>query len=113
MLPSHITPHSTHLHTSQERAAAKALFLTPDKLPTALATTISTTVSTNTSKAAVSTDEPKPASVAPGMAGRLMTEEDKVKVRAAIADAKNAEEVRKLERSLREGWLPSVNPVGA
>ncbi|TDL28776.1 L domain-like protein [Rickenella mellea] len=97
----------------KERAAAKSLFLTPDKLPTALATTISSTVSTNTSnKLAANADEPKP-SAAPGKAGRLMTDEEKSRVRAAIAAATSTEEVRKLERSLKEGWVPSVNPVGA
>lgn len=42
-----------------------------------------------------------------------MTEEEKARVRAAIAAAKSAEEIQKLERSLREGWVPNVNPVGA
>lgn len=59
-------------------------------------------------------DEPKAASaLIPGKAGRLMTEEEKARVRAAIAAAKSAEEIQKLERSLREGWVPNVNPVGA
>ena len=58
-------------------------------------------------------DEPRAASAAVGKAGRLMTEEEKAKVRAAIAAAGSMEEVQKLERSLREGWVPNINPVGA
>jgi len=90
----------------KERAAAKTLFLTPDDLPTALATTIAGTVTTVSARVAVSTDEPKAA--APGKAGRLMTAEEKERVKAAIANATSAEEVRKLERSLKEGWLPNA-----
>ncbi|THH12164.1 hypothetical protein EW145_g158 [Phellinidium pouzarii] len=96
----------------KERQAAQALFVTPDNLLTALATTLSTTVSTNTAKVTSHADEPRAVS-ATVKAGRLMTEEEKARVRAAIAAANSAEEVQKLERSLREGWMPSVNPVGA
>ena len=46
-------------------------------------------------------------------AGRLMTKEEAQRVRAAIAAATSAEEIQRLERSLREGWVPNVNPVGA
>jgi U2 small nuclear ribonucleoprotein A' len=91
----------------QERTGAKTLFLTPDDLPTSLATTLSSTVTTTTSRPAVSTDEPRPAA-APGKAGRLMTAEEKERVKAAIVNASSAEEVRKLERSLKEGWVPNV-----
>ncbi|KAF8514504.1 leucine-rich repeat-domain-containing protein [Gautieria morchelliformis] len=90
----------------KERTAAKSLFLTPDDLPTSLATTISSTVTSISTKIAVSTDEPKP--VAPGKAGRLMTAEEKERVKAAIVNATSAEEVRKLERSLKEGWMPNA-----
>lgn len=85
---------------------AKGLFLTQDNLPTALATSISTTVTAPSAKAVVSTDEPKP--VIPGKAGRLMTAEEKERVKAAIANATSADEVRKLERSLKEGWMPNA-----
>ncbi|KAJ7071496.1 leucine-rich repeat-domain-containing protein [Mycena amicta] len=96
----------------KERQTAKALFLTADNLPTALATTISSTVSTQSSKALVTTDEPKPAPM-PGKAGRLMSKEDAEKVKAAIAKASSMEEVRRLERSLREGYMPEMESVGA
>ncbi|KAJ7356992.1 leucine-rich repeat-domain-containing protein [Mycena olivaceomarginata] len=94
----------------KERQAAKALFVTAEGLPTALATTLSTTVST--SKALVTSDEPKLAPVA-GKAGRLMSKEDAEKVKAAIAKATSIEEVRRLERSLREGYVPEMESVGA
>ncbi|KAF7339998.1 U2 small nuclear ribonucleoprotein A [Mycena venus] len=96
----------------KERKAAKALFVTAENLPTALATTLSTTVSTQSSKALVTTDEPKLAPLM-GKAGRLMSKEDAEKVKAAIAKATSMEEVRRLERSLREGYMPDVMEVGA
>jgi U2 small nuclear ribonucleoprotein A' len=96
----------------QERQTAKTLFVTAEKLPTALATTISTTVSTQSSKAAITTDEPRLA-VPAGKAGRLMSKEDAEKVKAAIAKATSVEEIRKLERSLREGYMPDMDAVGA
>ena len=56
-------------------------------------------------------DEPKAAAVQ-FKAGRLMTKEEVARTKAAIAAATSAEEIQKLERSLREGYVPS-NPVGA
>ncbi|EJD04395.1 L domain-like protein [Fomitiporia mediterranea MF3/22] len=103
----------------KERQAAQTLFVTPDGLLTALATTLSTTVSSNAPKAPVHVDELKAAAATAATtttqqfkAGRLMTKEEAARVRAAIAAATNAEEIQKLERSLREGWIPN-NPVGA
>ena len=98
-------------HGAQERQAGKSLFLTADGLPTQLATTLSTTVTTH-ANAPVTTDEPKPA-VAPGKAGRLMSKEDQQRVREAIAQATSVEEIRRLERGLREGFLPDMEAVGA
>jgi len=95
----------------KEREAAKSLFLTAEGLPTALATTISNTVSTS-SKVAVTTDEPRPAG--PSVkAGRLMSKEDAEKVKQAITNATSVEEIKRLERSLREGYMPSMDAVGA
>ena len=48
-----------------------------------------------------------------GKAGRLMTKEERERVKAAIASAKSIEEIRRLERSLREGYLPEAESVGA
>ncbi|KDR84845.1 hypothetical protein GALMADRAFT_233265 [Galerina marginata CBS 339.88] len=96
----------------KERAQAKSLFVTAEGLPTALATTISTTVSTHSTKTVLTIDEPKAAPTA-GRAGRLMSKEDQEKVKAAIAKATSIEEVRRLERSLREGYVPELDSVGA
>ena len=101
------------LTCGQERKAALTLFLTPDGALNALGTTLSTSVSKGAPKIAVLADEPKLLATTAAKAGRLMTEEEKARVRAAIAAASTADEVRKLERSLREGWVPSINPVGA
>ncbi|PCH33361.1 L domain-like protein [Wolfiporia cocos MD-104 SS10] len=96
----------------KERQAAKTLFLTADGLPTQLATTLSTTVTTHSSKPPVLSDEPKPAPAA-GKAGRLMSKEEAQRVREAIARATSIEEIRRLERSLKEGFLPDMQSVGA
>ncbi|EGO02784.1 hypothetical protein SERLA73DRAFT_176157 [Serpula lacrymans var. lacrymans S7.3] len=95
----------------KERQIGNSLFLTAEGLHTALATTISTTVSTLGSKAAATTDEPKLAMS--GKAGRLMSKEDAEKVKQAIAKATSIEEITRLERSLREGYMPSLEAVGA
>jgi U2 small nuclear ribonucleoprotein A' len=76
-----------------------------------LATTLSTTVSTGAAKNATA-EEPRPV-VAPGKAGRLLTKDEANKVREAIAKATSVEEIRRLERSLKEGFLPSMESVGA
>ena len=86
--------------------------MTADGLPTQLATTLSTTVTTHAAKQALNTDEPRPA-VVPGKAGRLMSKEEADKVREAIAKATSVEEIRRLERSLKEGFMPSMEAVGA
>ncbi|KIM48335.1 hypothetical protein M413DRAFT_440058 [Hebeloma cylindrosporum] len=96
----------------KERAHAKSIFVTAEGLPTALADTISTTVSANTTKTVLTIDEPKAAPTG-GKAGRLMSKEDQAKVRAAIGKATSIEEVRRLERSLREGYVPELDSVGA
>ncbi|KAI0786097.1 L domain-like protein [Abortiporus biennis] len=96
----------------KERQTAKSLFLTADNLPTQLATTLSTTVSQHHGQQPVATDEPKPAAT-PGKAGRLMSKEEADKVKEAIARATSVEEIRRLERQLKEGFLPSMEAVGA
>ena len=80
--------------------------MTPEGLLTALATTLSTAVSANAPRAPVHADEPK-AAPTQVKAGRLMTKEEAARTRAAIAAATSAEEIQKLERQLREGYVPS------
>ncbi|KAN0100807.1 Leucine-rich repeat domain containing protein [Tylopilus felleus] len=96
----------------KERQTGKSLFLTAEGLPTALATTISTTILNHGTKAAITIDEPKPAPLA-GKAGRLMSKEEAERVKQAIAKATSIEEIRRLERSLKEGYLPAMEAVGA
>ncbi|KAF9015026.1 L domain-like protein [Cyathus striatus] len=96
----------------KERKVAKSLFVTADGLPTALATTISTTISNQGTKVTLTIDEPKAAPTTAN-AGRLMSKEDQEKVKAAIANATSMEEIRRLERSLREGYMPDMDSVGA
>ena len=42
-----------------------------------------------------------------------MSKEEADKVKEAIARATSIEEVRRLERSLKEGFLPTMEAVGA
>ena len=86
--------------------------MTPDGLMNSLATTLSTTVSTSTAKNVTMAEQPR-AVVAPGKAGQLLTKDEANKVREAIAKATSVEEIRRLERSLKEGFLPSMESVGA
>ncbi|KAG8943423.1 U2 snRNP complex subunit [Tulasnella sp. 424] len=96
----------------KERKSAKTLFLTPDNLPTALATSL-TAAKAVPSKGAATTEEepagPAGAALGAGKAGRMMTAEERERVKAAILKATTAEEVRRLEKTLREGWSEAVN----
>jgi len=94
----------------KEREVTKGLFLTADNLPNSLATTLSATVSTHSTATTITTDEPR---IAPAKAGRLMSKEEADRVKMAIAKATSVEEIRRLERSLKEGYLPGVDAVGA
>ncbi|KAI6132640.1 leucine-rich repeat-domain-containing protein [Pisolithus croceorrhizus] len=96
----------------KERQKGKSLFLTAEGQLTALATTISTTVSKHGTKVGITIDEPKP-TMPSGKAGRLMTKEEAERVKQAIAKATSIEEIRRLERSLKEGYVPGLDSVGA
>jgi len=89
----------------KERTSSKALFLSQDGTPTSLALALSSAIS-QSSKVPLPIDEPRPAATVQGKAGRLMTPEEKLKVKLAITNANSAEEVRKLEQQLQEGWMP-------
>lgn len=86
--------------------------MTADGRPNAVADKIAETVSSATTRATLTTDEPKAAPVA-GKAGRLMSKEEQAKVKEAIANATSIEEIRRLELSLKEGFLPTMDAVGA
>lgn len=92
----------------KERKSAKTLFLTPDNLPTALATSLTAAKAVPSKGAATTEEEPAGpgAALGAGKAGRMMTAEERERVKAAILKATTAEEVRRLEKTLREGWVP-------
>jgi U2 small nuclear ribonucleoprotein A' len=81
-------------------------------VPNALAEKTAASVSTATSRSALTTDEPR-AAPTQGKAGRLMSKEEQARVKEAIAKATSVEEIRRLERQLKEGFLPDMESVGA
>jgi U2 small nuclear ribonucleoprotein A' len=99
------------LRLPQERTTAKGLFVTADDRETALTTSIASSVSTRAAKPILTIDEPK--AVMTGKAGRLLSKEEQDRVKAAIAKATSMEEVRRLERALKEGYVPDLDSVGA
>ncbi|KAG8966522.1 U2 snRNP complex subunit, partial [Tulasnella sp. 427] len=78
----------------KERKSAKALFLTPDDLPTALATSLTASKAAPSKGSATTEEEPSAgrAALGGGKAGRLMTAEERERVKAAILKATSAEE---------------------
>lgn len=70
-------------------------------------------MSSNAGKAVLTIDEPKAVPGVRGKAGHLMSKEDQDRVKAAIAKATSMEEIRRLERSLRDGYLPEMESIGA
>lgn len=48
-----------------------------------------------------------------GKAGRLLTREEKDRVRAAIEGAESVEEIRRLQRMLAQGFVPSDKDLKA
>ncbi|QRV86333.1 U2 small nuclear ribonucleoprotein A [Ceratobasidium sp. AG-Ba] len=94
----------------KERKTARALFVTAEGLPTALATSIQEAATAQPTGLTftpggddVPNDRPGPKA---GAAGRLMTAEERARVRDAIARAGSAEEIKRLERALRDGYVP-------
>jgi len=87
-----------------ERANAKSLFEQPEsKLPTKLALSLTSDAANN---AALSAAASRGAGEVTGGKGRLLTPEEKEKVREAIKNASTVEEIRRLENVLSEGRLP-------
>lgn len=89
-----------------ERDHARSLFVDAETgLPTKLALSL-------TSDASIAAQSATAAASNEGGAhdsskGRLMTAEEKTKIREAIQKAENIEEIRKLERMLAEGRMPA------
>jgi U2 small nuclear ribonucleoprotein A' len=96
----------------QERAAARKLFVSADDgSPTSLALSISTSAGTAPSE--VRTFEPGGGVAREKDKGRLLTPEEKKRVKAAIEKAGSVEEVRRLQRMLADGFIPSDKDLGA
>ncbi|KAG8769343.1 U2 snRNP complex subunit [Ceratobasidium sp. 428] len=94
----------------KERKTAKTLFVTAEGLPTALATSIQEAASAQPAGLTFTpggdeVNDDRPGQKA-GAAGRLMTAEERARVREAIARAGSAEEIKRLERALRDGYVP-------
>ncbi|KAG9104622.1 U2 snRNP complex subunit [Ceratobasidium sp. 370] len=93
-----------------ERKTAKTLFVTAEGLPTALATSIQEAASAQPvgltfTPGGEDINDERPGPKA-GAAGRLMTAEERARVREAITRAGSAEEIKRLERALRDGYVP-------
>jgi U2 small nuclear ribonucleoprotein A' len=89
-----------------ERDHARSLFVDEETgLPTKLALSLTSdaSIAAQSATAAVSTES----TGQDASKGRLMTAEDKTKIREAIQKAENIEEIRKLERMLAEGRMPA------
>ncbi|KAK4050580.1 U2 snRNP complex subunit [Microbotryomycetes sp. JL221] len=104
----------------KERTRSQELFVSEDGTPTALATAFSEAAATNSAATAptlvasngVKTFEPGvEAAAGPGAgvgkAGRLLTKEEKDRVRKAIEGAESVEEIRRLQRMLAQGFVPT------
>ncbi|KAB5592628.1 COP9 signalosome complex subunit 6 [Ceratobasidium theobromae] len=90
----------------KERKTCKTLFVTAEGLPTALAASIEASASAQPTLTFTPGGEDANADDRPGAkagaAGRLMTAEERARVREAIARASSAEEIKRLERALRD-----------
>ncbi|KAK4052105.1 U2 snRNP complex subunit [Microbotryomycetes sp. JL201] len=99
----------------QERVRAQELFMSKDGTPTALATAFAEAAASNSAANAptlvaangVKTFEPGVEPAATGKAGRLLTKEEKERVRQAIEGAESVEEIRRLQRMLAQGFVPT------
>ncbi|ORY90943.1 U2 small nuclear ribonucleo protein A [Leucosporidium creatinivorum] len=101
----------------QDRTRAHSLFLSSDGTPTALANSFASAAASNGAANAPSlvangakTFEPGVevgAGAAGGKAGRLLSKEEKERVRAAIEGAESVEEIRRLQRMLAQGFVPT------
>lgn len=96
-----------------ERNHAKSLFEDPTTgLPTKLALSLVSEAATNAANAAAANALSSTGGVnGAGSKGRLMTEEEKTRIREAIKAATSIEEIKKLDRMLAEGRVPEGQTV--
>lgn len=90
--------------TDKERKEAQELFETSDGRPTAAAQEIRALKTTRSDELDASNDN----TFVPGGEdkGRLLTAEDRENIRKAIMEASSVDEVARLERMLRDGFIP-------
>ncbi|BGP45289.1 U2 snRNP complex subunit [Rhodotorula kratochvilovae] len=100
----------------KDREHARSLFLTPSGEPTPLHTSFLTAIASGAhapslvAPAGAKTFEPgveATEAAAAGKAGRLLTREEKERVRKAIEGAESVEEIRRLQRMLAQGFVPT------
>lgn len=91
-----------------ERAHARSLFVDEEtNLPNKLALSLTSDATTAAQSASAEATGDNTAQGDAGK-GRLMTSEEKAKIREAIQNATSIEEIRKLERMLAEGRMPAT-----
>ncbi|BGP13260.1 hypothetical protein JCM10213_004970 [Rhodosporidiobolus nylandii] len=99
-----------------DRERANSLFQTPTGEPTALHTSFLAAAASGASAPSLvgsKTFEPgveptaAAAAAASGKAGRLLTKDEKDRVRKAIEGAESVEEIRRLQRMLAQGFVPT------
>lgn len=93
----------------KERAEARSLFLQPDSTELSqLALSISSSAAAPPPKRIF---QPGAATTAGGEKGRLLTDEERLRVRKAIETASSVEEMRRLRRMLDEGHVPQGSDI--
>ncbi|GAA5974077.1 hypothetical protein JCM11641_003419 [Rhodosporidiobolus odoratus] len=94
-----------------DRTRANSLFLTPAGEPTPLHTSFLTAAAAGATApslvAGSKTFEPGVEPSTAGKAGRLLNKEEKERVRKAIEGAESVEEIRRLQRMLAQGFVPT------
>ncbi|GAA5873594.1 hypothetical protein JCM16303_001173 [Sporobolomyces ruberrimus] len=98
----------------KDREQANALFLTSDSQPTPLHQQFLSSVQTGRVAPSLSSKTFEPGveqadttTASNGNAGRLLSKEEKERVRTAIERAESVEEIRRLQRMLAQGFIPS------
>ncbi|GAA6000815.1 hypothetical protein JCM10207_004672 [Rhodosporidiobolus poonsookiae] len=96
----------------KDRDHARSLFLNADDTPTTLHDAFKAAAAAGLSAPSLvggagKTFEPGVEPSAAGKAGRLLTKEEKERVRQAIEGAESVEEIRRLQRMLAQGFVPT------
>lgn len=102
---------------AERQAAADLFFDAAAAAPTPLAVQLSSTEPGAIAAAAADDKTFIPGEITAVQGGKVMTEEERARVRKAIEDAESVDEVRRLQRMLEQGFLPTAKtapvPVAA